>query len=150
MAAVLVMASCGGEKKARSGKIEGKWQPVGIKLDIKGLPKIIRNQMENLEDIEEQLLSNRQKEGWLELKEDGTFLLMDTPDSEGWSGTWSYDGKKISVENDVMPLAFEVESVTDNELQIDYASVYKSVADMRNIPFMPEMKMIMTYKRITE
>ncbi len=153
-----LLTACGGKQKTENEKITkealiGKWQP--IQLEFKNIPVFLKNQISK-EDLEQQLLSDSQKEGYLELKKDGTIILKDTPSSDEVKGTWSFDGdKKIEVEiedlkiatgNKNLRIGFFIESVSKEKLEIDYASIYKAMAGVDKIPFF-DIKMIMSYKR---
>lgn len=153
------LVACSGGSKDAGGKITrealvGKWQPE--KLAFKDIPALLKSQIPK-ENLEREFLDEAQKKGYLELKEDGTFVFKDTPSSADVTGKWSFDGeKKISIEQEELKIAagnidlrigFFVESVSEDQLEIDFASVYKSMAGVDKIPFF-DMKMIMSYKRI--
>lgn len=155
-----LITACGGNKdKEKSGSITqqaliGKWQPE--KIEFRNIPAFIKNQIPK--DLEEELLSEIQKKGYLELRNDGTFLMKDTPDSNEYVGEWSFNGeKRIEIESEEIKLAsgnkalkigFDVEYLSKDKLEIDYASVYKIFSGMDNIPIVGGLKMVMTYKRV--
>lgn len=135
----------------------GRWQPE--KIEFRDIPALIKKQIR--EDVEKDLLRDDQKKGYLELKDDGTFIMKDTPSSEDIVGKWSFNDerKRIEIESEELKIAagnkelkigFNVEFVSKDQLEIDYASVYKVLAGVDNIPipFIGNVKMVMTYKRI--
>lgn len=141
----ILLVSCGGKKKENisSDEIIGKWQPE--KLEFKNIPALLKTQikMENLEG----LLSEDQKTGWLELRADSTYTMKDTRNSEGWDGVWSFNGKTIQLKNSEIQLAFNIESVSKNSMEIDYASMAKAMVGIEKLPVF-DVKMVMSYKRI--
>lgn len=149
LALCTAMASCGsgGAKKVKDGEITGKWQPEKLDIEIKGMAKMMADQTD-IDEITESLLGEAEKGGWIELKEDGTFTMRDTADSPGWTGTWAYDGEKISMSNDMVKLEFIVESLTKTHMEVDYASMHKAASEGEGVPFFSGMKMIMRYRRI--
>jgi len=155
----LITACSGNKDKEKSGPITqqaliGKWQPE--KIEFRNIPAFIKSQIPK--DINDELLSETQKKGYLELKDDGLFVIKDTPDSEEFEGEWSFNGeKRIEIESEKIKLAagnkdlkvgFDVEYLSKDKLEIDYASVYKIFSGMDNIPIVGGVKMVMTYKRI--
>lgn len=156
-----LITACGGNKdkeekpeQITQKALIGKWQPE--KIEFRNIPAFIKNQIPK--DLEEELLSEIQKKGYLELRNDGTFMIKDTPDSEEYVGEWSFNGeKRIEINSEEIKLAsgnkdlkigFDVEYVSKDKLEIDYASVYKVFSKMDKIPIVGGIKMIMIYKRI--
>ena len=152
-----LIVSCGkGNKESDKITYEaliGKWQPE--KIEFRNIPVFLKNQIP--EDLESEILDESQKKGYLELSNDGTFKIKDTPSSEEFMGEWSFNGEnRIEIESEKFGIAlgdkdlkigFNVEHVSKDKLEIDYASMYKIFSGM-NIPFVGGVKMVMTYKRI--
>lgn len=152
-----LITGCGksSKKSENIGKDDliGRWQPE--KIEFRDIPVFIKKQIPD--DLEKELLTDAQKEGYLELKNDGTFIIKETPKSEEIAGKWSFSGdKKIEIEseklkaltgNKDLKIGFDIEFLSDDKLEIDYASAYKIFGELNNIPFLG-VKMVMTYKRI--
>lgn len=157
-----LLVGCSGGKDGRLSEITkenltGRWQPE--RLEFKDIPTLIRMQFpkEEIERLENELLSEQQKNGYLELKGDGTFIFKDTPSGDEHVGKWSFDGEKtieieitglkVGSEEKDLKIGFYVESIAKDQLEIDYASMYKTMTGMEKIPFF-DIKMVMRYKRI--
>lgn len=130
----------------------GQWQPE--QLEIRDIPVFLEKQIRK-EELEKNLLAEAQKKGSVELKKDGTFVVKDLSSDCEYIGKWSFDGnKKIEIEDLTsasgtkgLKLSFYIESLSEDTLEIDYASVYKAMTGVEKIPFF-DVKMIMMYKRI--
>lgn len=151
-----LLAGCGGKKSEKITKADliGRWQPE--KIEFRDIPLLLKSQI-STEDIEKDVLSNAQKKGYLELREDGTFAFKDTPSDKEHTGKWSFDGDKaikidlaeleLTAGNKLLNIGFNVESVSKDKLEIDYASMYKVMAGIEKVPFF-DMKLVMCYKRV--
>ena len=154
-----LLVGCNGGKSERitEESLIGRWQPE--KLEFRDIPALIKMQLpkEEMKRLENDLLSEAQKEGYLELKSDGTFIMKDTPSDAEHVGKWSFDGDK-KIEIDVtglkvglnekeLKIGFYVESIAKDRLEIDYASMYKAIVGIEKIPFF-DLKIVMCYKRI--
>ena len=154
-----LVTGCGKSDKKQDSIVEkdliGRWQPE--KIEFRDIPAFIKKQIP--EDLEKELLNDTQKKGYLELRDDGTFIMKDTPSSGDATGKWSFNDerKRIEIESEELKIAagnkelkigFNVEFVSKDKLEIDYASVYKVLGGVDNIPFVGSVKMVMTYKRI--
>lgn len=153
-----LVTGCGKSDKKQDSIVEkdliGRWQPE--KIEFRDIPAFIKKQIPD--DLEKELLSDTQKKGYLDLKDDGTFIMKDTPSGDEVVGKWSFNGdKRIEIESEELKIAagnkefkigFDIEFVSKDKLEIDYASVYKVLSGMDKIPLIGGVKMVMTYKRI--
>lgn len=146
IAMAVLLTACGGGKKdaITRDNIVGKWQPE--KLEFRGVPKLLKNQIPH--DIAGTLLDDDHKEGYLEFKDDGTYVLQEMKEGDARIGKWSFEDKVIKMDIDEIKLSFKVEAVSEENMEIDYVSMFKALVGLENfsIPF-ADIKMVMTYKR---